>query len=222
MEVIMLHGKKIGKFGFSVEKKKKKGKKQMKNSEEKRVEKNISNADVLDNISDDKPIHEKMLEEKIIEETYKAIEYDENCKMIAVEYRKKNNIKAKIKDAFNFVKRFFSELVKKNEDKKEEIKKEKIVIKVQDKMYDPNAETIKIQRREINNRLLEINYKEFEQSEIKSVNGNSGPIFYSRKENLENITTKNPIENNSIKYENREYTDLPNIDGKNRSDELER
>lgn len=194
----------------------------MKNSEEKRVEKNISNADVLDNISDDKPIHEKMLEEKIIEETYKAIEYDENCKMIAVEYRKKNNIKAKIKDAFNFVKRFFSELVKKNEDKKEEIKKEKIVIKVQDKMYDPNAETIKIQRREINNRLLEINYKEFEQSEIKSVNGNSGPIFYSRKENLENITTKNPIENNSIKYENREYTDLPNIDGKNRSDELER
>ena len=220
MEVIMLHGKKIGKFGFSVEKKKKKGKKQMKNSEEKRVEKNISNADVLDNISDDKPIHEKMLEEKIIEETYKAIEYDENCKMIAVEYRKINNIKAKIKDAFNFVKRFFSELVKKNEDKKEEIKKEKI--KVQDKMYDPNAETIKIQRREINNRLLEINYKEFEQSEIKSVNGNSGPIFYSRKENLENITTKNPIENNSIKYENREYTDLPNIDGKNRSDELER
>lgn len=193
----------------------------MENSEEKSIEKNISNEDILDDMPKTSTVSKETLEEKIIGETYKAIEYDENCKMIAVEYGKINTVKAKIRTAFKWIQTFFSKLLQNSRSDKQNIKKEQIKIKTGNKTYDPNAETIRVPKEVINNRLRDINNRGFEEQIAKHINANSGPIFYNFKEEIENMTIKKENGNSNIKNEDRKYKDLPNIDGKNRN-ELER
>lgn len=188
----------------------------MENSEEKRLENDILNSNIISNISEADTISKNTLEEKIIQETYKAIETDENCKMIKIEYNKMNTLKSKIKRIVNKIHNLFSKLLSNNREKKN-TKNEKLSIKTTKKTYDLDVESTK---EVVNKRLLK-KEKEFEEQNGNNIKGNSGPISYNFRESLENIATEKKIDNN-VKNRRIEYIDLPNTDGKNRNSELEK
>lgn len=195
----------------------------MKDAKEKR-----SNVEILDN----------ELEEKILRETYKAIEYDEDCKSRAREYSKLNiedsaleedfnkdasititgidfneiaeysKLKSKLRNIFNSIKLALVSLIK---SRKNNIEKTETVQK-KNEINDFDL----TQTREKNS-MLDNGDKKYATKEMIRTRVNSGPIFY----NIEQAEYGISIKNRQSIMQREKYNDTPNMKGDEPDKELE-
>lgn len=198
----------------------------MEDAKEKKLGIEENNRTVIDTISKEDivkgdAIQNDELKEKILKETYKSIEYDNNCKLIAKEVGKLNTLKVKMRTAFYRVKLFITNAIQDRRNKKYDMSKRKVIIKTNEKC-DLDAKTIEVPERRINYELLKMQQLKYQTQEIKRIKGNSGPIFYNLKEDWEKVSNKEPMESEGVQTQNKKYIDIPDISGKDKSQEMER
>lgn len=166
------------------------------------------------NISD---LHREALEESIIEETYRAIEYDEECKKIAkdeyvknakleeiLEDNKQENMlivikdskfrifKDKIKNIFTKFQLLFNNLVQNHKNKE--------ILK---------AETTKMPERENLNRLIQKEEKKFKIENNRQLGENSGPIFCGYEDEIQDVMKRENVDSKKMELSSNIDNKLP-------------
>lgn len=199
----------------------------------------------------EKKINAKMfhngLEEKILEETYKAIEYDEDNKSRAIEYSKLNiegslleeDVKQNVEDVsltitgidFNEIAEY-SKLKSKLRDIFINIKLAFVKLIQNRKNKKTNIENTKAEKSKnkinnfdstsmkVKNNILDNNNNKYATKEIIRARRNSGPIFYNFKEQEEYKLSREQKNGESVE-QGEKYINIPNMKGDEPDQELE-
>lgn len=170
----------------------------------------LSNADISN-------LPEEILEKNIIEETYRAMEYDEECKKIAkdkyvknakleeiLEDNKQDNtlivikdskfqiFKDKIKNIFTKFQLLFNNLVQNHKNKE--------ILK---------AETTKMPERENLNRLIQKEEKKFKIENNRQLGENSGPIFCGYEDERQDMMKRENMTSKKMELKSNVDNKLP-------------
>lgn len=162
-------------------------------------------------------LHEEILEKNIIEETYRAMEYDEECKKIAKDKYIKN---AKFEEVIEENQHENTLMVIKNSRFrvfKDRIKN--IFIKLQlffnnIKQNHKNNEILKTETTEMPervnlNRLIEKEEKKYKIEKNRQLGENSGPIYCNYEEEIQDAVKKENIDSKMRELSPNMYNKLP-------------